>query len=224
MGHGWALLITVRQYEEAGLGLRYDDAPGSLEEAGPVYPVTGAGQRRRRASSWGRRLVLSSVLLLLVALVSLSCALFVWPAAGRPQHVDAVLSLDGYNEHLREQRALALVEDGYAPVLLFSQGAYRSTPCPRIAHVDVVCFVPRPARTVGEIEFAERYAARHAWHSIMVVPGHAQATRARLLLARCFKGRAVVVPAPAPPVVDLPYEVAYEWGALVKALVVDRGC
>ena len=34
----------------------------------------------------------------------------------------------------------------------------------------------------------------------------------------------VVVPAATPPLVDLPLEVAYEWGALVKALVVDRGC
>lgn len=183
------------------------------------------GPRSRRRSPWRvRRLALPPLISLVVAWVALSCAFFVWPAAGRPQRVDAVLSLDGPNENLREQRALALLREGYAKVLLFSQGAYRSAPCPSVPHVRVVCFVPKPARTVGEIEFAARYAARHRWHSILVVPGHAQTTRVRLLMARCFKGQAVVMPAAAPPLVDLPYQVAYEWGALVKALVVDPGC
>jgi hypothetical protein len=164
------------------------------------------------------------VIVLFAAFMGLSCALFVWPAADRPQHVDAVLSLDGSNEHFREQRALDLVREGYAHVLLFSEGHYPEVACPKVPHVVVVCFVPKPARTVGEIEFAVRYAARHEWHSLMVVPGHTQATRARLLLARCFKGRAVVVPAAAPPLLELPYQVAYEWGALAKALVVEPGC
>ena len=164
------------------------------------------------------------VMVTFAAFIALSCALFVWPVADRPQHVDAVLSLDGSNEHLREQRALDLLREGYARVLLFSEGHYPEVPCPKVPHVVVVCFVPKPARTVGEIEFAARYAARHAWQSLMVVPGRTQATRARLLLARCFKGRAVVVPAAAPPFIELPYQVAYEWGALVKALWVDPGC
>jgi hypothetical protein len=181
---------------------------------------TSQGPRRHKVGFAVRALAM----LLLAALLALSCAFFVWPPSDRPEHVDAVLSLDGSNERLRAERAVALVEEGYAHVLLFSQGAYRSTPCPRVRHVTVVCFVPEPARTVGEIEFAARYAARHGWHSLMVVPGHTQATRARLLLARCFKGRAVVVPAASPPLVDLVVGVAYEWGALVKALLVDRGC
>ena len=164
------------------------------------------------------------LMMLFASFVGLSGALLVWPGADRPQHVDAVLSLNGPDEHFREQRALALVRDGYARVLLFSEGHYPEVPCPKVPHVVVVCFVPKPARTVGEIEFAARYAARHAWQSLMVVPGRTQATRARLLLARCFKGRAVVVPAAAPPFIELPYQVAYEWGALVKVLWVDPGC
>ena len=164
------------------------------------------------------------VTVVVFAVVGLSCALFVWPASDQPRHVEAILSLDGSNEQLRLARTVALARAGYAKVLLFSQGAYRSEPCPKVAGIRVVCFVPRPARTVGEIEFAARYEAQRAWHSLMVVPGHAQATRARVLLARCFKGRAVVVPAAAPPVLDLAYQVAYEWGALVKALFIDSGC
>ena len=167
---------------------------------------------------------MAAAALLASLLIVLSCAYFVWPSSDTPRHANAVLSLDGSNEGARVRLALSLVRAGYADVLLFSQGAYGSEPCPRLRDVDVVCFVPKPARTVGEIDFAARYLARRRWHSLIVVPGHAQATRARLLLARCFKGRALVVPAPAPPVLDLAYQVVYEWGALVKAIVVDPGC
>ncbi len=188
----------------------------------PAPVGVGDGRHRLRKRRW-RRLGAGCALLALVAFVALTGALFVWPAGDRAQRVDAVLSLAGFDEHLREQRALTLVREGYARVLLFSEGHYPQVPCPRVPGVTVVCFMPRPARTVGEVEFAARYAARHDWHSLMVVPGHAQATRARLLLARCFPGHAVVVPAPAPPVTEVPFEVIYEWGALLKALV-EPGC
>jgi uncharacterized SAM-binding protein YcdF (DUF218 family) len=116
------------------------------------------------------------------------------------------------------------MREGYAPVLLFSQGAYRSEPCPHVRGVRVVCFEPRPARTVGEITFAARYEEERGWHSLIVVSGHTQATRARVLVTRCFRGSAVVLPAPQPPWMEVPYQVLYEWGALAKALVVDTGC
>jgi hypothetical protein len=43
-------------------------------------------------------------------------------------------------------------------------------------------------------------------------------------MERCFKGHTVVVPAAGPPVIDLLWQVPYEWGGLLKALVVDPGC
>jgi hypothetical protein len=183
-----------------------------------------ANQPSRRSRPRRVMPLVLALVVLLAAFIAISCALFVWPSVDRPQHVGAVLSLAGTNENLREQRAVALVRQGYAPVLLFSEGHYAMVPCPRVPHVTVVCFIPQPARTVGEIEFAAHYAARHGLHSIMVVPSKTQATRARLLVGRCFKGHSVVVPAAAPPLVDLLPQVAYEWGALVKALVIDRGC
>jgi hypothetical protein len=150
--------------------------------------------------------------------------LFVWPGAGQLKKVNGVLVMDGPNENLREQQGLRLVREGYAHVLLFSEGHYPLVRCPNIPGAHVVCFEPKPARTVGEVEFAARYAKAHGWHSILVVPGHAQATRARLLMSRCFKGRAIVVPARAPGAPSLLLQVAYEWGALVKALIFDPGC
>lgn len=179
---------------------------------------------RRRRPRRRHRLALSLLVGLLAVFVALSCVLFVWPPSGRPQHVNGVLSMDGPNEKLREQRALTLVREGYAPVLLFSEGHYPSVPCPRVKGVRVVCFIPKPARTVGEVDFADAYAAQHGWQSIMIVSGHTQATRARLLAARCFSGRAVVVPAASEPFFKLLYGVVYEWGAMMKALVINPGC
>jgi hypothetical protein len=157
------------------------------------------------------------------AFIVASSVLFIWPASDQPRQVDAIVSLAGSNEVAREAKAISLAKQGYAHVLLFSQGAFHSQPCPKVPGVTVVCFEPVPGRTVGEVEWASRYARKHGWHSLMIVPGRAQVTRARLLIERCFPGRTVVVPAPV-PLLQLPYEVVYEWGALTKALLVDRKC
>jgi uncharacterized SAM-binding protein YcdF (DUF218 family) len=163
-----------------------------------------------------------TIALVFVAFLTASAVLFVFPTTDQPRPVDAILSLNGTDESARESRAIVLAEEGYAPVLLFSEGGSPS-PCPRVRGVRVVCFIPVPGRTVGEVRFAADYARRHGWHSLMVVPGRAQATRARLLLERCFSGRVVVVPASF-QLTRFPFEVLYEWAALGKALFVDRSC
>jgi hypothetical protein len=40
---------------------------------------------------------------------------------------------------------------------------------------------------------------------------------------RCFSGQVYVMTAPV-PLRDWPYEIAYEWGATIKALTVNRSC
>ena len=152
----------------------------------------------------------------------LTAAFFVWPASDRSQPVDAVLSLNGTYEGPTAAAAVALVQEGVAPVLLFSEGTDPPY-CPQVARVEVVCFLPHPARTVGEIAFAARYARDHDLHSIMIVANRTQASRARLLAGRCFPGRALV-DAISTPRSRLPSDVTYEWGATLKALFVDRGC
>lgn len=161
--------------------------------------------------------------MVIVAFVTASSLLFVWPATDRPQHVDAILSLNGRNEPARESRAVSLAERGYAHVLLFSQGNSHTTPCPTVPHISVVCFSADPGRTVGEVRFAARDARRHGWHSLMVVAGRAQVTRARILMHRCFSGHVAVVAAPV-KLAQIPYSVIYEWGALAKALLIYRTC
>ena len=173
------------------------------------------------APGWQRWLLATGALALAVFVVA-SAVLFVWPAADHPRPVGAILSLNGEDESARESQAIALAEKGYAPVLLFSQGHF-ATACPSVPRVKVVCFIPVPNRTVGEVRFAADYAKQHDLSSLMIVPGRAQTTRARVLIRRCFPGQVVMVPASV-PLLAIPFEVVYEWGALAKALLLDRHC
>lgn len=156
--------------------------------------------------------------------VAATLALFVWPPTSQPGHVDAILSFNGPDEGTREAFAVSLAEKGYAPVLLFSQGGYsKDTSCPKVAHVTVVCFVDVAGNTRGEARWAAHYADQHHWHSLMIVPSRPQATRARLLVSRCFAGQILVVPA-SEALRRFPIDIVHEWGGLLDALLIHRGC
>ena len=87
----------------------------------------------------------------------------------------------------------------------------------------IICFYPSPATTQGEVEFAARMAAAHHWRSVVMVTMIPQAWRAQLRLRRCYSGQVYVVTGPIPWDV-WPYQIAYEWAATVKALVLQRDC
>ena len=87
--------------------------------------------------------------------------------------------------------------------------------------VKLICFDPDPGNTRGEAEFAGRLAKKYHWTSVVLVTTRAQDTRARILVGRCFSGPVYVV-AGSLPLGDWPYQIAYEWGALIKALVLYR--
>jgi len=183
-----------------------------------------AGPRRPR----GRRrfLAATAALLLLVAGLGVTTArLFVWPPRGMPGRVDAIVMLDGPGDRLRTTLALAWAHR--APVVVISRGSrywgHGSVCAPQIPRVKVICFRPDPATTAGEAEFAGRLARRYHWRSVALVTITPQAARARLRVGRCFAGRIYVVTAPL-PAREWPYEVAYEWGATVKALFLQRDC
>ena len=187
-------------------------------------PLTKDRANRPASRRFVRRhpLIAGLVLVIVVFLVA-SSVLFVWPATDQPRHVDAILILEGDNEAARESTAISLAKRGYAPVLLFSQGNSDGPACPRVPRVSVVCFVPQPAQTIGEVRFAAAYARLHGTHSLMVVAGRTQITRARLLVERCFSGQSVMIPAPV-QLTYLPYEIVYEWGALTKAVLLNEHC
>ena len=194
----------------------------------------GHGHLRRRAHRRSRahlrrrahrrsRAILGATIGAFAAVAALAAGPLVFPGNPRPGRAGAVLVLAGAAEHSRLAAAEVAVARSGAATMLFSRGGSATAVCPAVAHVQVVCFQPRPARTVGEIVFAEQWAARHHLGHLVVVAGLTQTFRARLLTARCYPGRATVLPSPL-PWQQLAYQVVYEWGALVKALTWARGC
>jgi len=174
---------------------------------------------------WVRRhWVLSGLAALLALFLITTARLFIWPPTDEPSHVDAIVALGGDAGQRRAKYALELATQGYAPVVVVSLGGYPPAPCPRAPdHVRVVCFRANPLNTRGEAEHASRLAAENHWQRLMVVPSRIQATRARLLFNRCTSVDLTFVPV-GDPLTRLPLEIAYEWGALAKALVVKRSC
>ena len=175
-----------------------------------------------RSTAWRRIALVAAVVLVLF--VAASARLFVWPPTDQPVRADAVVALGGDPGQLRAQTAIALVRAGYAPEALISLGGTVEAPCPRpVPAVRIVCFRADPLDTRGEAEYVGRMAARRHWTTVIVVPGRTQATRARMLFERCTGARVVIVPRSG-SLSQLPLAVLYEWGALTKALVLQRHC
>jgi hypothetical protein len=182
-------------------------------------PVQGATPSCRHWVRW----VLGSLAILAVVFVTVTMRFFVFPPTDQPRHVDGIVSFNGPDEELRAAKAVSLAEEGYSSVLLFSQGGARTdTGCPKVPQVSVVCFVDATNNTRGEAEWAGQYAENHHWQSLLIVPGRAQATRARLLTERCFAGQVVVVSGTkSDPAFS---QIIHEWGGMVEALFIRRSC
>lgn len=164
------------------------------------------------------------VLLFLLFLVVGTARLFLWPPTDQPVHADAVVALGGDAGQLRAKKALELARQGYAPVAVVSLGGNPPAPCPQpVPRVELICFRASPLDTRGEAEYVGRLVAARHWHRIIVVSERTQATRARLLFKRCTGAQLVMVPQADPPS-HLLYDIVYEWGALAKAMVVNRTC
>lgn len=186
--------------------------------------MTAGEVTRRPLWQWLAAWAVLAAVVLGVLFVAATLRLFVWPPTDQPAKVDAVLALGGDPGQHRAKQAVALAEAGYAPVVVVSLGGYPPAPCPTAGRgVEVVCFRADPLDTRGEVEYATRLAARRHWTSMMMVPERSQATRARMLFRRCSDLHLVVVPVADGGFSQL-YDIAYEWAALAKALVVHRSC
>jgi uncharacterized SAM-binding protein YcdF (DUF218 family) len=159
-----------------------------------------------------------------VIFLAVTARLFIWPPIDHPTKVDAIVALGGDPGERRMAAALKLAKEGYAPTLVISLGGDPPIACPRApARVRVVCFRPNPLNTRGEAEYVATLASHRHWHRIIVVPNRSQTTRARLLFKRCTGIDLEMVPVSDKPS-ELFVSVFYEWGALMKALVVKRSC
>jgi uncharacterized SAM-binding protein YcdF (DUF218 family) len=172
--------------------------------------------------SRGRR-VLAVVIAVFIAFSAVTARLLVWPAEGMPARVSAIVMLGGPGDRLAV--ALRLAREHRAAMLVVSQGWHGyGGPCPPATPgVKLICFEPDPGNTRGEAEFTARLARRYHWNSVVLVTTRTQDTRARIIVGRCFGGPLYVVTASFPRS-DWPYEIAYGWGALAQALVLNRSC
>jgi hypothetical protein len=170
------------------------------------------------------------VIAVAVVVVAVFCALtlrlFVYPDLNAPVRSDAIIVLGATGTRALHE-GLALGAEGYAPIVALSVPAYG----PACWHPDVhraaervVCFRPNPATTQGEARWIGREAAVEHWHRIIVVMPTAQATRARMRIGRCYPGQVVEIGVPTDGFWAGLYKIAYEWAALGKALVLQRGC
>ena len=203
--------------EQAALGAR---SPGNVIGQSD-QPVTPSFVRRGRKGCWRR--ILITLVVAFIVLTAATARLFIWPVRGIPAQVNAIVMLDGPGNVLSV--AVRLAEQHRSPFLVVSRGsAAYPDPCPApIARVKLICFLPKPPTTQGEAEFVGRLARKYGWRSVALVAITPQDSRARLRVERCFAGHIYVVTAPIAPT-SWPYEIAYEWGALLKALVIQRGC
>jgi hypothetical protein len=178
---------------------------------------------RRPRSARVRRRVFAAMVAIVVTFCAVTARLLVWPAQGMPTRVSAIVMLAGPGNRLPVALELAL--ENRAPVLVVSRGwqGYGG-PCPSpIPSVKLICFEPDPPTTRGEAEVLGRMAKQFRWRSVVLVTSRTQDTRARIIAERCFGGSTYVITAPL-PLSSWPYEIAYGWGALFKALFVARTC
>ena len=140
-----------------------------------------------------------------------------------PARVSAIVMLAGPGDRLR--LAVRLAREHRAPILVVSRGNQGyGGPCPRpVPRVRLICFEPSPASTRGEAERVGRLARRYHWRSVALVTTTVQDSRARQRVARCFGGPVYVVTVGL-PWTSWPSQIAYEWAATVKMLVLQRSC
>ena len=178
---------------------------------------------RRHGLSRAWRRAFAAVAAVIVVFSVLTARLLVWPAQGMPARVSAIVMLAGPGDRLPV--ALELAREHRAPVLVVSRGwqGYGGPCPPPVPGVKLICFEPDPPTTRGEAEAFGRMAKQSRWKSVVLVTTRTQDTRARIIAERCFGGTTFVVTA-ALPLSSWPYEIAYGWGALFKALFVVRTC
>jgi uncharacterized SAM-binding protein YcdF (DUF218 family) len=148
--------------------------------------------------------------------------LLLWPPRSKVEPCDAVLVLGPSAQRLPE--ALRLVEEGLAPALVVAVDDERDNDIKVPEGVEVVCFRPAPFTTRGEARYIGQLARTRGWTSLIVVSSVPQTTRARLRVQRCFPGRVAVVGVGPHRLGYWAYAVVYEWGALAKAVIWQRGC
>jgi uncharacterized SAM-binding protein YcdF (DUF218 family) len=174
------------------------------------------------------RRIVAVLVVLFVAFAVFSMLLFVFPAVNTPERSDAIIVLGGSGQPT-ERAGVQLAAQHLAPALVFSLRPDQtcrpsSVSVAASGSVQVTCFHATPQTTQGEARAIAALAKVHHWHRIIVVAPTSQVTRARLRVTRCYSGQVLMDGVSTGNLWQWTYAVAYEWGALTKALVVQRNC
>jgi hypothetical protein len=166
---------------------------------------------------------------LVAAFCVMTAVLFVYPDLNAPERSDAIVVLGGHGAPAFD-KGVQLAKEGYAPDLVLSIGPgqhcgfHQSSFAPRLTGVKVTCFVPNPLTTQGEGRSIAQLSERLHWKRIIVVVPTTQATRARLRIGRCYSGQLLEVAFSPLGFGEWLAQFAYEWGALLKALILQPSC
>jgi uncharacterized SAM-binding protein YcdF (DUF218 family) len=170
------------------------------------------------------------LVVLLVGFSAITARWFIWPPQGMPARVDAIVLLNGPSDLNRLEEALELARERRASFLVISyspEGPHwwtgGSACAPEVTEAKVICFIPNPDTTRGEAEFVGRMARQYHWHSIVLVATAPQDPVALLRTRRCFSGDIYMINASFPGS-GWPSQVAYYWGAALKAFFLQRSC
>lgn len=159
-----------------------------------------------------------------VAFVGATVRLFVWPSASVPRRTDAIVVF-GARSPERLPDALRLANEGLAPVLVLMSPPDDRSICRDVASLEVICRIPEPFTTRGEARVVGRLASQRGWESVLLVTSTYHLTRSRLLLERCFEGKVHGLASGRSDGIERNIErLGHEWGALVAALTISRGC
>jgi hypothetical protein len=182
------------------------------------HPYSVAVQRGRRRR-W--RVVAGVLGLLVTAFIATTLVLFVRPSTDQPRAADAVVVLGG--DGPRRAEGEALVREGVTRTLAIAVGSPYDPCFRRHEPYTLICFRPNPLTTQGEARWLGDAAKARGWRRVVVVVSEAQATRARIRIRRCYSAGLQVV-AVRLGTSRTVRDAMYEWGALLKALTLQRRC
>jgi uncharacterized SAM-binding protein YcdF (DUF218 family) len=175
------------------------------------------------------RIVTGVVAVLLVAFCIMTTLLFIYPDLNAPQRSNAIVVLGGHGVPAFD-KGVELAKAGYAPDLVLSLQTwqtcrpYQKLLAHPLSKVDVFCFTANPQTTQGEARSIEQLAKQRGWKRVIVVVPTTQASRARLRIGRCYPGQVLEVAYSPQGIGQWLMQFAYEWGATVKALVLQPTC
>lgn len=147
------------------------------------------------------------------------------PLPAPPPRADAVVVLSG-DVGDRLPRAQRLMRDGVAPVLVVSNGRREQGGfCDSSPGYQVLCPTPHPLSTGGEAVGLGRLASERGWRRLAVVTTRYHVTRAGLMMRRCTTAKVTMVASSLNAgAAVLARQIVREWGGLVRALTIRRGC